>query len=57
MFAFLAAILAAILNFVLILTLNQLTIIKPDFLDPQNLSFNTKIMVLAVLEPDLLLFL
>ena len=51
--AFLAAILAAILNFVMILPFNQLNIIKTDFLDPKDLSFDTKFMVIVALEPDL----
>ena len=49
--AFLAAIFVAIFNFVLILSLNQLNIIKADVLYPKSLSFLTKIMVLATLEP------
>ena len=48
--ALLAAILVGILNFVLILPLNQLNI--NNFLDPNKLSFDTTLMVLATLEPD-----
>ena len=51
---FLVVILVAILNFVMMLPLNQLNIITTGFLDPKNLHLDNKIMVLVALEPDLL---
>ena len=54
---FLVAILVAILNFVMMVSLNELNIIKIGFLDPPKLQLDTKIMVLAALERDLGVFL
>ena len=48
---FLVAIMVAILNFVMTLSLNQLNIIKTGFIDPENVYLDTKIMALAALEP------